>query len=283
MALTMPTFESLECAATAGDVKAAERVQERVDNERNAMTKDALVVQEQATTQPVTPMQMLAVAVERGTSIEQLSQLMALQERWEANEARKAFDEALSAFKANAPELVKDKHVEFGQGERKTQYNHATLGNVSFNVAQALSRHGLSHRWEVEQLEGGMVRVTCVLTHVKGHRERTSLQAGLDQSGAKNNIQSLGSTVTYLQRYSLLAAVGLATREQDNDGAGAGMTREEEDQTLNAVELATTKEYLLGTVWEKAAKRCTELRDVLAYTRIKAAVAKKAKAFKEQK
>ena len=124
------------------------------------------------------------------------------------------------------------------------------------------------------------MRVTCILTHVKGHRERTSLQAGLDQSGAKNNIQALGSTVTYLQRYSLLAAVGLATREQDNDGGGAGMAQTEKDEILNAVEIAATKEYLLGTVWDKAARRCTELRDVPAYEEIKSAVAKKSKSFK---
>jgi len=47
------------------------------------------------------------------------------------------------------------------------------------------------------------------------------MQSGPDQSGKKNNIQAIGSTTTYLQRYTLLAATGLATKEQDNDGGDA--------------------------------------------------------------
>lgn len=40
-----------------------------------------------------------------------------------------------------------------------------------------------------------------------------------DQSGGKNNIQAKGSTMTYLQRYTLNTLLAIAT-EDDNDGAG---------------------------------------------------------------
>jgi hypothetical protein len=53
---------------------------------------------------------------------------------------------------------------------------------------------------------------------VKGHHEETTLSSSPDDSGGKNSIQAIGSAVTYLQRYTLLALTGLATREQDNDG-----------------------------------------------------------------
>ena len=49
----------------------------------------------------VTPMAMLQVAVEKGASVEQLERLMALQERWEANEAKKEFVAAMTRFKEN--------------------------------------------------------------------------------------------------------------------------------------------------------------------------------------
>jgi hypothetical protein len=42
-----------------------------------------------------------------------------------------------------------------------------------------------------------------------------------DASGQKNKIQQVGSTVTYLQRYTLLALTGLATHDQDDDGRGS--------------------------------------------------------------
>jgi hypothetical protein len=39
-----------------------------------------------------------------------------------------------------------------------------------------------------------------------------------DQSGGKNAIQARGSTVTYLQRYTLLSAFGLVAADEDDDG-----------------------------------------------------------------
>lgn len=167
----------------------------------------------------ITPMQMMQVAIEKGTDLAQLEKLMELQERWEANEARKAFVVAKAAFKAEAPTIGKNKHVHFATSKGDTNYDHATLDNVADTLAPALSKHDLTYSWETEQGDGGMIRVTCVLTHVMGHSERVTLQAGLDQSGGKNNIQAVGSTVTYLQRYTLLAATGIATKEQDVDGA----------------------------------------------------------------
>lgn len=184
----------------------------------------------------VTPMQMLAMAIERGADVGMLEKLMALQERWEANEARKAFVAALSAFKAEPPTIEKNKHVSFPNSKGgTTEYDHATLDQVANVIGAALSKHGLSHRWETEQMDGGMIRVSCILQHALGHSERVTLQASPDQSGGKNNIQAVGSTVTYLQRYTLLAAVGLAAKDQDDDGEGAGagsMISADEKQVL---------------------------------------------------
>lgn len=43
-----------------------------------------------------TPMQVIAQAVANGAPVETMEKLLALQERWEANEARKAFVEAMA-------------------------------------------------------------------------------------------------------------------------------------------------------------------------------------------
>ena len=164
----------------------------------------------------VTPMSLIEMAVGQGADIAKLEKLMELQLRWEANEAKKAFVVAINAFKANPPEITKNKLVAFGQ----TSYSHATLDQVCGKVTESLSKHGISHRWRVEQIEG-LIRVTCILTHELGHSEETTLCAGADMSGSKNAIQGIGSTVTYLERYTLLAATGLAAANTDNDGQGA--------------------------------------------------------------
>jgi len=166
----------------------------------------------------ITPMSMLQIAVEQNADLDKLQKLMDLHERWEAGEAKKAFVAAMTAFKADPPEIFKNKHVEFTTNSGITSYDHASLDHISSAIGEKMSLHGLSFRWETEQLDGGTIKVSCVLTHIQGHSERVSLQCGADQSGGKNNIQAIGSTVTYLQRYTLLAAAGMATAEMDDDG-----------------------------------------------------------------
>lgn len=157
-------------------------------------------------------------ATDPAFDVAKLEKLLDVKERWEAAEARKAFVQAKADFKKDAPELYKNKEVSFKGG---TAYTHATLDAIANALARPLSDHGLSYSWETEQ-DDGVVRVSCVLTHVQGHSERVTLSAAPDTSGSKNNIQAIGSTVTYLERYTLLSALGLATMDQDDDGNGAG-------------------------------------------------------------
>lgn len=185
----------------------------------------------------VTPMQMLQVAVERGDDLEKLRQLMDLQDRWEAAQARKAYVAAIAAFKAEPMRILKSKQVNIPGGAK---FAHATLADVCDGVVAALSKHGLSHKWELQQ-DGDRITVTCILTHEAGHSERTMLSGLPDDSGKKNGIQQIASTVTYLQRYTLMAAVGLAAKDMDDDGRGAGPAKPKitEEQVANLKALLT--------------------------------------------
>lgn len=242
------------------------------------MTKNQgdVVVMRDDTRVSVTPMDLLNMAIEKGADLAQLEKLMDLQDRYERNEARKAFVVALNTFKANPPTILKNKQVSFQTGKGTTEYKHATLDNVSDIIGNALAAVGISHRWEVDQLDGGMVKVTCVLTHALGHSERVPMQSGLDQSGGKNNIQALGSVVTYLQRYTLLSAAGMAVRDQDDDGHGSvapqvAMTTDATDVWLKMVHAGADIAAVKAT-WKQAAQACKELGDSAAHAKIKTAV-----------
>ena len=158
------------------------------------------------------PIQLLQIAVAKGVDTEQLKQLMELQREWKAETARDAFFKAMNAFRAEAINIVKTKQVSF----KDVNYKHATLANIVEATAPKLSAHGLSHRWETKQ-DGALITVSCIVTHELGHSAQTSLSAAPDQSGSKNSIQAIGSTVSYLQRYTFMAITGLAAQDQDND------------------------------------------------------------------
>jgi hypothetical protein len=171
-----------------------------------------------------TPADILIYAMEKGGNIEQIEKLMDLQMRWEANEARKAYVADMAEFKKNPPTIVKDKLVGYENKDGTfTGYKHATLGNVTNAIVEGLAAHGFSHAWAVRN-HGSLVEVDCVITHRMGHSELVTMQAAKDDSGKKNQIQQVASAITYLQRYTLLAATGLATHDQaDDDGQAAAL------------------------------------------------------------
>jgi len=169
------------------------------------------------------PSSLIAIALDKGadaSALEKLEKVLELQERYEANEARKAYHNAMAKFKANPPDIEKDRHVKYTTQKGTTEYNHASLANVTEKINKALSEHGLSASWATQQTNGS-VSVECKITHELGHSESTILTAEPDTSGNKNPIQAIGSTVAYLERYTLLALTGLATKDMDDDGQSA--------------------------------------------------------------
>jgi hypothetical protein len=178
------------------------------------------VVQPQRTALAVTtPADLLRIAVEKGADLSQLEKLMDLQERYEAKQAKRDYDAAFSAFKAEAVVILKGRKVTDGPLRGKS---YAELHDVVNAVTWALSKHGLSSSWKLTIDDKDWMQVTCYLRHVNGHEESVSMGGPPDAGGAKNAIQARASTKTYLERYTLKAITGLSEQEDDDDGAGGG-------------------------------------------------------------
>ncbi len=225
----------------------------------------------------VTPMAMLQLAVEKGASVEQLERLMALQERYEANEAKKEFVAALAKFKENPPQIIKDIKVSFGN----TKYSHAGLDQASEKIGAALAEVNISHTWEVQQ-DGPKIKVTCILTHSRGHSERVSMEGTPDTTGSKSANQAIASTISFFQRYTLLMAVGVAPKNVDDDGRGGGVhdmePKVKADFEGQIAALGKPKEA--EALWQTIAAECTKCGDIAAYDELKKALAAKVKALK---
>lgn len=166
----------------------------------------------------VTPMQLIERALAAG-NIELVEKFMALQERWEANQARKAFVAAIAAAKAEIKPILKKQEVDFTSTRGRTNYEHEGLSDIAEHVDPILAKNGLSYRYRPKQ-DAKILTITCIVEHRDGHSEETTLFGANDESGNKNAIQSVGSTATYLQRYTLKLALGLAAAK-DDDGRGS--------------------------------------------------------------
>jgi hypothetical protein len=181
-----------------------------------------------------TPMTLLERAVTSGASIEVLEKLMALQERFDANQARRAFDNAMAAAKAKIPTIVKNREVDFTSQKGRTNYRYEDLGEIAKTVNPILAEYGLSYRFRTQSPVNEPVTVTCIVSHRDGHFEENTLCAGRDESGNKNSIQAIGSTLTYLQRMTLKAALGLAA-SVDDDGKSANDGAKISDEQLATI------------------------------------------------
>jgi len=76
------------------------------------------------------PTDLINSAIHNGADLEQIEKLLELQFKWEANEARKAYNKAMAEFKSNPPKIDKDKKVGYSTSKGKVGYNHASLYNV---------------------------------------------------------------------------------------------------------------------------------------------------------
>lgn len=178
-----------------------------------------------------TPMSMIERAVEKGADVAMIEKLMELAERHDRNLGRRAFDQAIAAAKAEFPSIRKNRTVDFTTAKGRTHYRHEDMAEIARTVDPILSKYGLSYRYRTEQ-DGRVVTVTCILSHKDGYSEETTLSSAADESGNKNHIQAVGSAATYLQRYTLKMALGLAASEDDDGRKADGEQRINADQFI---------------------------------------------------
>jgi hypothetical protein len=186
-----------------------------------------------------TPMAMIDRALANGASIETIEKLMALQERWEANQARKAFNEAFANFKSEAITIIRNRKMTDGplKGRR-----YAELVSFVEAATPSLSKHGLSASWTISRDEKEWIEVTCTIEHALGGNKKVSMGGPPDTGGAKNPLQARVSTVTYLEKSTFKAACGLAEQGDDDDGNSAG--KPEMDMGITAEQFQELKSLL---------------------------------------
>ena len=152
----------------------------------------------------------LIVALSNGKiSVEQIEKVMDLQKRYEKDEAQKAYSQAMVKLKKDMPSIIdRDKRVSYN----KVKYTFAHLSTVMEQVEPHLHKHGFSICW-IPQNTDRLVSVTCRLTHEGGHSEECTMSAPPDNTGSKNPTQAIGSTQSYLERYTGSALLGVVSRD----------------------------------------------------------------------
>ena len=106
-------------------------------------------------------------------------------------------------------------------GNRK----YADLATCIKTASKVLSKNGLSVVQRVMLINNKRVLSTMLL-HASGQYIESLMDIEVESGGqAKNNLQSLGSSLSYLRRYMYCAIVGLAQEDTDAEPSSPGSSR----------------------------------------------------------
>lgn len=202
---------------------------------------------------------LISEAIKAGASIETLERIFSLREKVKAEQAKEAFVAATAKFQSEVPMIQKTKKVMNKDG-RTVRYQYAPIESIVQQIKKPLVANGLSYRFETAQ-EGGLIKATCILTHLLGHSEQSTFEVMVDSDGFMTAPQKSASALTFAKRYALCNVTGVSTGDEDTDATDVGRERDVKSPKAQLVmrlrnlgEKTQTKEEI-----EEAVKRLTQL------------------------
>lgn len=175
---------------------------------------------------PANPFERMAIAlVDKGGDLAKLDQLLELQMKWDREQARKAYDNAMAECQAAMPRVYKDKYNE------QTKSWYATLESVAKAAQPIYTAHGFSLSFNTSESKyANHILIKCKCSHKDGHSEHFEYDQPLDDAGIAGNknktpTHARGSAVSYGRRYLTMMVFNLATSD-DDDGNKATEKRE---------------------------------------------------------
>jgi hypothetical protein len=192
--------------------------------------------------QDLAPSILIREAMRSDVAPEKLRELLAVRREWEADEARKAYNAAITDFQRRAPIIEK--------GDKAYDKAYARMDRIWREIRPLLAETGLSVTWQICELRGEGAGQLChvegMLRHRAGHGERLVQDIPMPEIiKGQNKAQQMGSASTYARRYAMCAALGIVTGD-DDDGHSAATTLIDPDEVREINDLLDACRGLAG-------------------------------------
>lgn len=157
------------------------------------------------------------MAVNPDVDAEKMLKLLEMQERIMAKQAEMLFNQALGRVQKVLPVVTKHGKIEFtDKNGKQRETPFARYEDIDEVIRPLLLNEGFSISFNSEWNDSALVSGT--LSHIGGHSKTSTLRLPLDTSGSKNNLQAMGSTISYGKRYLVGMLLNIITKDEDNDG-----------------------------------------------------------------
>jgi len=155
------------------------------------------------------------------TDVSKLRELVALQREILADEAKGEFIRAMFRLQAKLKPMVKRGMVTLG--DKKGGYSFLRREDQDAILRPLMEEEGFAISFTSKQRDkdGGGAVVIAELMHQAGHSRTAEISLPLDTGPGRNNLQALGSTIAYSQRY-LVEMLFSIVRTNDDDGKLGG-------------------------------------------------------------
>lgn len=173
-------------------------------------------------TQSADPAELMRIAVENNQSVENIEKLMELQLRWQADQARIAYNVAMNLAQAEIRPVVRDAE------NTQTHSKYAKLETVDIAIGPIYTAHGFSVSFsEAGSPTDGWTRYEATCRHISGHSESTYIDFPLDDRGLagkpnKTAVHAKVSSSSYARRTLLARIFNVVFVGEDDDGNAAG-------------------------------------------------------------
>lgn len=153
--------------------------------------------------------------------IDKMERLIAMQERVQAEQARREFDNAM----ASAQEEMRAIRADLSNNQTKS--NYASYAQLDKAIRPIYSRHGFAVTFNTgDAPKADDLRVLATVAHRGGHRQDYRIDMPADGKGAKGadvmtRTHATGAAASYGQRYLYKLIFNLAVGDVDDDGNGA--------------------------------------------------------------
>lgn len=189
----------------------------------NAQSKELAPANEALPVDP-TLLMIERVVLNPDADLNKVRELLDLQERREAAQAKQTFDMAFSQASADFPDIPMSGH------NQHTKKPYATLKDITATVRPHLTKYGLALSFSATT-GAEAIEVTAELSHSSGHTKRNTITLPFDTGAGRNRVQAIGSSQTYGQRYAAQALLGLSLGDDtEDDGSKTGPVEERQRQ-----------------------------------------------------
>lgn len=189
----------------------------------------------------------IELAKDKSVDVNKLEALLGMQAKMEGRQAEKEAIEAFARMSASLPRVKKNGTISLGKdqhGKSKGEIAFATWSDMDRVLRPALAAEGFTLSFNSAPREGGGLVVTGELMHRSGHVRSATIPLPLDQGPGRNNLQAVGSTLSYGKRY-LAEMLCNIVRDDDDDGLKGGMafiTNDEADELRDLMAKTKTNE-----------------------------------------